>query len=268
MALTNRMVRYTKEQHNKSDKQVNAKLALVLTSPALYGEALSLFEPIYAKIEHLLLNDGACCDHPQLRKVAPLLAKLQRTSSFRADMAFYMSADHRAQIDEIRGAGRPIELAKYLKRLNDLAEKDPVAILSYVFHMYSAIFAGGFILKRIVSKAMGLPRESKEGLQTFCLDESCSDSPKRLTRELKRILNEEIELSEEEARRCIEEGLEVFRLNDALVATVQGTDAWKNAKYDFCKRWIARPLVAAAGFAIVTYYVWRISGQNDIIVKH
>lgn len=60
--------------------------------------------------------------------------------------------------------------------------------------MYMEIFAGGFIIKRIVTRAMRLPQDSDTvvlGLSTYKVDENGQIMEGRQIRnELKRIVNE------------------------------------------------------------------------------
>ena len=70
--LTQRMRKGSKQIHDKSDRLVNLKLAFVLTSPKLYGEALGLFAPIYRYLEEAIIERHGK-NHAQLRCFAELM---------------------------------------------------------------------------------------------------------------------------------------------------------------------------------------------------
>lgn len=166
--LTERMRTHTRTVHDKSDKAVNLKLGLVLTSRPLYGEAIALFAPIYRRIEKILSQQKS---HSQLGKLQPFLPTLCRGAGFEADMQFYLNEEQLAAIKARQARGEPPELAAYLARLDELEKNDPILLLAYAYHMYMAIFAGGFQIRRMVTKAMGLTRGQEAGVQIFCFED-------------------------------------------------------------------------------------------------
>jgi heme oxygenase len=130
--LTERMRTSTRTVHDKSDKLVTFSLGLVLTSRTLYGEAIALFAPIYAKIEEILERNA---DHPQLGKLQPFLPTLRRSAGFEADLAFFLTPEQLAATKARQAQGQPPELAAYLARLDALEREDPVLLLAYAYHM-------------------------------------------------------------------------------------------------------------------------------------
>lgn len=249
--LTERMRSTTTAEHDKSDTVVNLKLALVLTSPRLYGEALSLFVPIFERIESILGRT----DHPQLRKLLPLLVNLRRTPGFRADMAYYLPKDRRREL-EASWHEKGSVCAEYLQRLDMLEIDDPIRIIAYVYHLYAGVLAGGQIIKATVRKAMGLSKQRhNEGVAAFCVPEGAY--PKKVLKEMKRVINDEISVSEEEMIRIIDEGPEVFRLNGTLIGSVKGTAAWRMAADECFKRTV----IPLAGVGIVLGAYWLMYGN-------
>jgi heme oxygenase len=168
LLLTERMRKGTATVHDKSDRLVNLKLGLVLTSRTLYGEAIALFAPVYERIEEILSRQAA---HPQLGKLQPFLPTLRRAAGFEADLSFYLNPEQLASLKARQANGDPPELAAYLARLDELEKEDPVVLLAYAYHMYMAIFAGGFQIRRMVTKAMGLERGQEAGVRIFCFDD-------------------------------------------------------------------------------------------------
>ena len=74
----------------------------------------------------------------------------------------------------------------------------------------------------------------------------------------RKIYNEELNLLPEERDAVIEEGREVFRLNDALVATVKGTDAWREASDSFLKKLGLIICIIAA-----MYFAWHVFSMGS-----
>lgn len=249
----------TKKIHDTSDRLVNLKLALVLTSRELYGEAISLFEPIYQLIEEILERQA---DHPQLGKLAPFLATMRRSPGFRADMKFYIPEKRHAAVQALRQQGEPKELQHYLDRLSQIEKEDPVRLLAYAFHMNMAIFAGGYIIKKMVRKAMGLPKDSSEGVMTFTFPPDLDT--RKFQKEFKRVLNEEVVLSQEEVDSVLDESGRVFAANNALVATVQGTQAYSQAAVNALQLVFKGVVVVALSAAAISYGWKRWSARASL----
>ena len=248
LPLTERMRKGTRQIHDKSDKLVNLKLALVLTSKLLYGEAISLFAPIYAKLEEILGRQAVAGGHPELSKLARFLPTLRRSEGFEADLRFFLGSEQLAATKERWQRGEPPELAAYLSRLEELERSDPILLLAYAYHMYLAIFAGGYQIRRAVKKALGLTGD--EGVRTFCFD-GLGSSTKSFREEYKHAINTELSVTEEEVSRLLEESTRVFAQNNALVATVQSTQAFATASAD-CTSWM---LKCSAGVLVVAMAV-------------
>ena len=110
--LTDEMRRASKDMHDTSDRLVNVKLGLVLTSPGLYGEALALFYPIFAKIEDIIeLHKG----HEQIGKMYPLLELMRRAPGFRKDMEYYLTSDRRTELEQMVQRGENSVMEEFYK---------------------------------------------------------------------------------------------------------------------------------------------------------
>ena len=261
--LTERLRKSTRSIHDKSDKLVNLKLAMVLTSKPLYAEAISLFWPIYEELESLMEKQS---DHPQLKLFQPLLPILRRGSNFQKDMLFLLN-NNQTTFEELKNRRRipndkeekiepttnsnstfsPPELEDYINHLRYLSESNPILLLAYVSAMYGAIMAGGSIIKRTVQSAFGLSKNSDQGVETFVVDLTNTEYKNILEfrNDMKRIINTEIasQLSEEVQQLIIEEASYVFVRNNALVATVKNTSTFNDAWDQLCKKF--------SGFVIV-----------------
>jgi len=200
LLLSERMKAATKDVHDQSDKKVNIKLAIVLTSKELYAEAISLFWPIYRELEAALEKHK---DHEQLKLLYPMLNILRRASRFEADMKYLVgndkikaeqimnrrikchsnhkkSHDNDNDNDNSNGNGNissnnndmmvvdvndevvfhPPELQEYIDTLRHYSKTNPILLIPYIFAMYGAITAGGYMIKRMVKTAFRLPTSS------------------------------------------------------------------------------------------------------------
>lgn len=210
--LTERMRMSTKKVHDKSDRMVNIKLALALTSRHLYGEALGLFAPIYDTIETILEQHRG--DGKRLQPLAALLVEFKRSPGFNEDIFFYLGEDGAR---ELRDRRPPQELQEYLDHLNKIAEEDPVRLVAYVYHMYMAILAGGYMIRKLVKRTMGLKDDRGVNALSFDPDVDTRD----LRRRMKLCVDEGLGFNEKEQAAILEESGEVFRRNNEVVSTVK-----------------------------------------------
>eukprot|EP00747_Dinoflagellata_sp_TGD_P193594 gnl/TRDRNA2_/TRDRNA2_59978_c0_seq1.p1 gnl/TRDRNA2_/TRDRNA2_59978_c0~~gnl/TRDRNA2_/TRDRNA2_59978_c0_seq1.p1 ORF type:complete len:266 (+),score=39.93 gnl/TRDRNA2_/TRDRNA2_59978_c0_seq1:36-833(+) len=241
--LTERMRKCSRQVHDKSDRLVNLKLGLVLTSRPLYGEAIALFAPIYRRIEEIFDRHA---DHPQLGKLIPYLAVMRRAGAMEADVSFFCGAERLKSITMRQAEGEPPELAAYLARLDDIEKQDPVLLLAYLYHMYLAIFAGGAQIKRLVSKVFGL--KDDQGVHTFCFKDLDTRTKTTFKNDFKASINNDITVTDEEAERLMEESIRVFAQNNALVATIKDSRAFASAASAFAitiAKWSTIALLAS-----------------------
>ncbi|CAB9497735.1 Heme oxygenase 2 [Seminavis robusta] len=248
--LTDQMRAATKSDHDKSDKLVNLKLALVLTSPALYGEALGLFLPVFETMESIIDRNSK---HPQIGKLHPMMDILRRTPGFRSDLEYYLPGDRRQELEKAWKNGENAVIKEYVEHLEKLEKEDPVRVLAYAYHLNGGVLAGGQIISRMVRKAMGLPNNQEEGVMVFKVKDEASMSNKGVFQKVKSIFNEELELSAESKQALIQEGKEVFRLNNALVSTVKGTQAWDQAADAFTKK-----ILLICCVILACYFAWHV----------
>jgi heme oxygenase len=256
LPLTQRMRDQSRELHDKSDKLVNLKLALALTSKPLYAEAISLFWPIYRELEVILEKHR---EHAQLRLLYPLLPQLRRASFFEQDMISLLGSKSSADLVMARRISMrdgqdqfsPPELQEYINHLRMLSEKDPLLLLPYFYSMYGAIFAGGAIIKRMVKRAFSLKND--EGVEMFNVSFQDSDfkNVTEFRNEMKRRLDEVMEISEDDKDRIVQESPQVFVRNNALVATAQDSDVFKEV-WSKCRNY----LLVIPTVAVVVVGMW------------
>ena len=197
---TDLMRKVSKDSHSRSDKIITAKLVLVLQSRKLYGLSISLFASIYEYLELALEKYG---EHPQLHHLSRLILQndIRRTERFKEDIFFYLgnNQNHIEQHnnDDNNTKMMLIELQNYLKHLERIEREDPVILVAYVYHMYMALLAGGFIIRAIVQTRFRLNTDAGVMSLTF------SNEKKAFRSKLKRCVNHELNLSIEQKKRIL-----------------------------------------------------------------
>lgn len=259
--LTEKMRRATKDKHDQSDRLVTIKLGLILTSKPLYAEAISLFWPIYMELESALELHR---DHPQLGCLNELLPVLRRGRLFEKDINYWMgdamsAADlmARRRRTQVEGGGTgiaqysPPELQAYIDHLRTLSKEDPLLLVPYIYSMYSAILAGGAIIKRTVKTAFALKTEAGVEMFHMSLVGSSFSNIAEFRAAFKQKLNVEMTISEIDQDRLVQEAPQVFARNNALVATAQDTEAFRSV-WATCQRY----LLIFLSFGVLLLAIW------------
>lgn len=237
---------------------VNLKLAMVLTSKPLYAEAISLFWPIYRELETLLMEEHK--DHPELKLLLPLLSILRRSELFEKDMLSMLGNDENKknllkarrikQEEDGKDIFSPPQLQAYIDHLRKLSKEQPILLIPYIYSMYGAIMAGGSMIKRMVKLAFSLKKNDNKGVEmlTISLEGTSFKNIAEFRKNMKQILDEHMELTKDQEEVILCEAPEVFKRNNALVATAKDTKVFAS----LWKRYQGYALIAlSASIAIV-----------------
>ena len=209
--------------------------------------------------------------HEQLKLLQPILEIIRRAPKFEQDIEFLLGSPSLAQHLMQQRQGQwmpqssasskhysPPELQQYIDRLHHLATENPIVLLPYVYHMYSAILAGGAMIKRLVKLAYGL--KSDHGVQIFILSQDPNlPNAQAVRKKLKHILDYEMKLSDEDKQLILQESMQVFRQNNALVATVKDTNSFAIAVRQLVLHIVG---IAFALGAVSAAIVWRLGRDN------
>ncbi|TMW55032.1 hypothetical protein Poli38472_013794 [Pythium oligandrum] len=206
LPLTEAMRKATKGVHDVSDKLVNLKLLVALTNERLYGQALLLFYYIYVQIESSL---QAKKDHVALKGLAEIFPEFKRADAIEADLKHYLGEDW-----DKKYKPTPAVIA-YVERIKHAEKENPYLLLSYSYHMYAAILAGGQMIRKMVSKSFELPEGV--GLSTF--DYKTSRMVVRSA--LKDKINA-VEVDDATKQLILQESVRVFQMNNQLVRSIEG----------------------------------------------
>jgi len=262
-SLTERMRHASKDRHDQSDKLVNLKLSLILTSKILYAEAISLFWPIYIELERIMEVHK---DHPQLGQLYDFLPMLRRAPSFEKDMAYLMGDEilatqlqkRRIIVDEGVERLSPPELGNYIDHLRRLSKNDPLLLLPYVYSMYSAILAGGSIIKRTVKAAFSLKTDSGVEMFIMPLEGTKYRNITEFRTAFRRTIDKmEETILEDDQIRIVQEAPHVFIRNNALVATARDTDAFRTV---WAKVLQSIGFISAIGVVLLSVWMYPRSG--------
>ena len=254
VTLTDRMKRRTKQPHDKSDKMVNLRLALVITNRQLWAEALSLFAYVYMEMEEILERNKT---KEPYKSLYPLLANLERSEMFKQDIDFFLKnekerQDVRQRRKDSDGTFQPPELDQYIQRMRELEKANSPAIVSYFYHMNMALMAGGFFIKKAVKRAFNL--QTDDGVRTFTYEGV--ENVKKTRDHLKQIINS-ISLNEDEIEKVLQESVRVFEQNNALIATVQDSPWYAVATRNclsFAIKWGVALSVLISGIILASKY--------------
>ncbi|MFN3360004.1 MAG: heme oxygenase (biliverdin-producing) [Pseudanabaenaceae cyanobacterium] len=116
-----------------------------VVNPQSYRKLASNLYFVYSTLEEELTKHR---EHPVVGKL--FFPQLWRKASLEKDLEFYYGPDWRSQV-----APSPA-CAKYLQRIREVSQQDPVLLVGHAYTRYMGDLSGGQVLKKIAKKAMGL----------------------------------------------------------------------------------------------------------------
>jgi len=209
--FSQRMREITRSVHNTSDSLVNAKLGVTMSDDSVWAEGLLVFYEIFKFLEASLER------HKDSLIGDLILPGMARTEAFEADLGHFLGDAWREDYTI-----RP-EVQAYLSHLRSIEEKNPYLLIAYVYHLYMGLFSGGQVLR--VKRMMSLSSASKSAEAGSCVTSCGETSIGSMKKQLKTAINGLAENLDEETRQMIlEEGVNVFKLNNTIIASVQGVN--------------------------------------------
>lgn len=146
-----------------------------------------------------------------------LIPGMTRTAAFEADLNHYLGDAWRDDYTV-----RP-EVQNYLQHLRKLEEQDPYLLIAYIYHLYMGLFSGGQVLR--AKKFVSLSSVDKSEVAGNSVTSYGELSIGTLKKELKMAINTLADNLDQETRQAIlEEGVNVFKLNNTIIASVKGVD--------------------------------------------
>lgn len=197
----------TRTVHDKSDKLVNLKLAVVLTDKLLYGNALHEFYNVFLTIDSALRKNK---DNSMLSFANVLMENgISRAEHFEKDMEFFLGHQWRSTST----ISKPCQI--YCDRILQVGENEPILMIAYVHTMYMALLAGGQILKKIISKSLGI--DGSTGLSIF---EFYGISQAELKYSINDAINS-LTLDRDTKDKILLEKIRIFQMNDAITENIK-----------------------------------------------
>jgi heme oxygenase len=160
---------------------------------------------IYAMEEELERHK----DHPVVSKV--YFPELHRKQTLEQDLAYYYGAGWRDQVAP-SAAGQ-----KYIDRIREIANTQPELLVGHSYTRYLGDLSGGQVLKGIAQRAMNLV--DGEGTAFYEFDTIADEKAFKATY---RQSLDEIDISEADADRIVEEANDAFGLNMTMFQELEG----------------------------------------------
>ncbi len=176
-----------------------------VVNPQSYRKLVSNFYFVYTTLEEELTKHRA---HEALKGL--FFPELWRKSSLEADLEYYYGADWRSQVSPSPAC------AKYLQRLREVSETDPILLVGHAYTRYMGDLSGGQVLKKIAKKAMGLG-EQGTAFYEFEKIRNHGEFKKQY-----RLAMNNLPLSAEECDRVVKEANHAFHLNMDMFRELEG----------------------------------------------
>jgi heme oxygenase len=171
-----------------------------------YRKLVANFYFVYAAMEEELERHK---DHPVVSKV--YFPELHRKQTLEQDLAYYYGAGWRDQVAP-SAAGQ-----KYIDRIREIANTQPELLVGHSYTRYLGDLSGGQVLKGIAQRAMNLV--DGEGTAFYEFDTIADEKAFKATY---RQSLDEIDISEADADRIVEEANDAFGLNMTMFQELEG----------------------------------------------
>jgi len=204
----------TREIHSISDALVNFKLACSLSNDGVWAEGLLVFYEVFRYLEEAMAR------HPGTPLGLMHVEGMDRTVAFETDLTFFLGPNWKTNY-RVRES-----VTQYLNHLEKLESEDPDLLIAYVYHLYMGLLSGGQILRR--KRALfqrfsffSKPTSPNEG-------NAVTNFGNHNLRSLKSQIVENInkiatDLSYEQKKKILEESIVVFKLNNEVIGSIEGS---------------------------------------------
>uniref|UniRef100_A0A0P4VW67 Heme oxygenase n=1 Tax=Rhodnius neglectus TaxID=72488 RepID=A0A0P4VW67_9HEMI len=206
--------RETRDIHSVSDALVNAKLAISFSDKDVWAEGLLIFYEIFRFLEQ------AMSANKESNLCKMYVNGMERTSAFEEDLKFYLGDDWKKNYT-VRES-----VAKYLSHLKELESTNTDLLIAYVYHLYMGLLSGGQILRKKREIGKRLLVNSKD---SNTKGNAVTDFGNLNIRDLKQKIVDNVNsiadsLDEDTKFKIIVESRMVFKLNNEIVKSIEGTN--------------------------------------------
>ena len=101
-------------------------------------------------------------------------------------------------------------------------EDEPLLLVAYVYHLYMGLLSGGQLLSK---KRQWVGNAGQESLQGNAVTTFHGDTPGNIKKKLRAAINtfgQELDIDLQQ--RIIQEGINVFKMNNSIIHAVEGVD--------------------------------------------
>jgi len=207
-----KMRKATREIHAVSDAMVNAKLAFGFSNDKVWADGLLVFYEVFRYLEDAMLR-------LKNTKVGQLkIDGLLRTTAFEKDLEFYLGKNW------LKTYTPRESVAKYLLRLREIENTEPLLLIAYIYHLYMGLLSGGIILRK---KRQLVQKINPFKSDALVLGNNLTDFGDHSIYELKRVLRSKMNeiaktLDEDTKNKLLEESKMVYTLNNEIIRSVKG----------------------------------------------
>jgi len=202
-----RMRDATKAIHDTSDKLVNLKLGLSMSNDKVWANGLLVFAKVFFQLEKSL------DEYPALAELD--VEGMRRTEALEEDLDHFFGESWRTKEE-------PEALVKYIDHLKHIAEEDePLLLVAYIYHLYMGLLSGGQILSK-KRQFFGSDDGKVKGTAVTTFEGETPGGLKKKLRAAANALGQELDADLQE--RIIQEGSNVFKLNNSIIYTIEGVD--------------------------------------------
>ncbi|MEN9253181.1 MAG: biliverdin-producing heme oxygenase [Thermostichales cyanobacterium BF4_bins_65] len=177
-----------------------------VVSKAAYTKYVANFYFVYSALEAAITERR---QHPVVGRL--YYPELWRKASLEQDLLYFCGPNWHSTI-----APSPA-CQVYVRRIQEIAEQDPVLLIAHSYTRYIGDLSGGQILKKIARRAMNLPTGSGTAFYDFEMIEHEGKFKKQY-----RAMLDELNLDRETIARIVAEANYAFKLNMDLFRELEG----------------------------------------------
>jgi heme oxygenase len=173
---------------------------------ASYSKYVANFYFVYSALE-AAITEGR--EHPVVGKL--YYPELWRKASLEQDLVYFCGENWQNTIT-------PSDACQvYVRRIQEIAQRDPVLLIAHTYTRYIGDLSGGQILKKIARRAMNLP----QGMGTAFYDFELIEHEGKFKKQYRAMLDD-LNLDETTIERIVAEANYAFKLNMDLFRELEG----------------------------------------------
>lgn len=238
-ALANRINFYTRDEHNKIDKQMSVKFAFAMKHGFIYRQGLLAFFYVFQAIEQeidRLLQNAQTAEEVQTRDILLQfwVSSFSRTPRIYQDLKLLYAKEFPS--DEqlslfLQQNTLPPEQQGFVDFVHESVRARPTSILAFCHVLYLALFAGGRVMRSTIYRSTGLfpkfpdltPEEVvRKGTNFFTFSDDGVQAENQLRKEYKRgyELATREGLTEDQKLNILEVAAATFEWNTRVISEI------------------------------------------------